>query len=125
MEPKITCKVKRADGTSKKYKIKPGENFQGPKLKHDAPKEDEILTERNWYGGISQTAFYRYDAKPAFPLSRDEEWRQEANEEEDKDFALSITREALLEVSTLEMKANIQLMGVGVIIMLIILHWIW
>ena len=116
--------MKKTNGKYKKYKCKDGKNFKDVEGNtYNAPlfDKEEILTlESIW--GRKQSAFYVHGQPDALPVSRKLDWKQRKNHDSDVDMLVQVTRDALLGAGMVDMKTNAALGGVGLLIVLELIH---
>lgn len=127
MSKTIICYVRCKDGKHKQYKSKAGANFKGPDGKsYSAPNADNFeVLEKDGALGTKRMAFYVQGQPKAIPLSKEGKWSETTNHDQDVDMLVHVTRQALMEANMADAKANMTLMGQGIIIALLVLNWLW
>ncbi len=128
MKSSVICYVKQKNGKQKKFKSVDGGNFTDKTGKvYNAPvlEKHEILEVNSFWGGKKQLAFYKYGQENPVPLSRDSQWKETSNHDKDVDVLISVTRQALSEANGQDMKTNITIGMVGLVLLFLFVERIF
>jgi hypothetical protein len=120
----ITCWVKKTNGKYGKFKSKDGKSFVGPdKKSYNAPvaEKNEVLDFKTFWGS-KQLAFYKEGQENPIPLSRESKWKEQSNHDSDVDMLVKITRQALLEAAGADMKQNLTLGAVALVLVFLFIE---
>lgn len=124
---KVICWVKMKNGKSKRFKSRDGKNFKDRKgNSYTAPvaEKNEIL-EYETFWGRKMVSFYKEGQETAIPVSRDSKWKETTNHDNDVDTLIRVTRAALMEANMADLKANLNIAGLGAVILGLVIHHFW
>lgn len=124
MKDTVICYVEKKNGKWAKCKSRDGKAFRGPDGKdYNAPvKANREIRDYNSFMGRRQEAYYVEGISQAIPLGHKMKWDTRKNFDSDKDILVEVLKRALLEDRNADMKQNLTLGAVGLVMLFLIVE---